>query len=391
MAFVCTKGCGKTLSSKRNLADHEAKCHGCDILQCPHCLERFDTPLKKCRHKKQCSRAHESISNTVAGNGIVGSNNNVNSNNTNITLNITVPAVDFLNTDLLQTKKDIWANPAPIQLATSQRRLHDAILAVMHFTGSPVNHNVHGLQEKGTSMTVTLNGRKAQICKRQGLETSVQNVCDVANSPEIKPLLGAVLDKELPLRPTKQSALNSLYSRYSRNIKNKGNFPWTDCSPTETPRFTSEDTLVAMFDPEAPGPMLKELCARFGFGDKWWFVGAGELNDRVLAEALRRAGIVPNPDSWQVVKDPSQILVELEILVSNVVGTYHDNLKEELVDIQRLSGVVTDMEDTAATAELSQVRTDFERRVDITRKLCTASLAKAAMRYIQTGELQSPT
>jgi hypothetical protein len=146
-----------------------------------------------------------------------------------------------------------------------------------------------------------------------------------------------------------------------------------------------------MFDPEAPGPMLKELCARFGFGDKWWFVGAGELNDRVLAEALRRAGIVPNPDSWQVVKDPSQILVELEILVSNVVGTYHDNLKEELVDIQRLSGVVTDMEDTAATAELSQVRTDFERRVDITRKLCTASLAKAAMRYIQTGELQSPT
>ena len=228
------------------------------VHQC-ECSETFANRKDKHRHRLRCEVAQGIIDEQHAARVQLENSNNTNSNNTNsnntttvtdnsvdnstnvnienLVINLPAPAApavpappaapvavnDFADTNIQTVIDDILRNPAPIQVAHKKGVLHEAMLSVMHYTGSEENHNVYGIEMKGRSLHVRQRGRRRAIDKTKALDSIFKRVQTVSNSPLIRALLMGNNTTDLPVTvPTTLRERKQIESMYQFMIQYKG-------------------------------------------------------------------------------------------------------------------------------------------------------------------------
>jgi hypothetical protein len=183
-----------------------------------------------------------------AGVGFIGDHNTVNNtvhNVNNVTINCT-PAqkdeiVSFLDTDLDAVVKLILKDPSRFQLALQNGNIHQELCKATHFGEIDRNHNILGIQEKGTSMRVIQGGRKMAMCKAEGITRIINNNQKIASDTQIPGYFG----KE-PIRKN-----DRVRQAISRVVQNKGDYvPKNDFT-----KFVPEGTLP----PKAHEDMIEDF------------------------------------------------------------------------------------------------------------------------------------
>jgi 5-methylcytosine-specific restriction protein A len=184
-------GCGKSLSSARYLAEHEAKCDGIGSLECP-CGATFGDRYQKYRHKKTCDVARERA--TRLANPIV---NNITINNNPPPLQVPPPAEpldvnDYGETDLEAVLSHLREAPAAqerLRRAFVSGALHEELTRLTHFEGPERNRNVISVEPHGATMKVACEGVVIKIDATRGVQDIVYNNVELANSDVVRRVL----------------------------------------------------------------------------------------------------------------------------------------------------------------------------------------------------------
>ena len=190
-----------------SLNKHLASCDGIAPLQCPKCLEMFDTKKQKDAHRKNpCGQNAERASTSATATAAINvgntqgnvSVNNVTRSNNNTTINNTVinvdreslpQVLDFFATNKKSVILFIQDDPCKIQMAYKFGMMHEALTAVTHFTGPKENRNIIKMYAKTTMMKVLQDGEPIKIPLCDGLDEIMRNNHSIANSPEVKKFL----------------------------------------------------------------------------------------------------------------------------------------------------------------------------------------------------------
>lgn len=217
-------------------------------LQCPTCLETFPNRTAKSRHvgKRTCVKV-------AGGSTVVSGCKNVTIVNIHLPQTQEDDVVSFVDTDIDSVVQLVLRDPARFQLAMYNGSLHQELCKATHFGPIPHNHNVYGLEAKGSKMRVHHRGKKVIMDKGHGLTRIMNNNHRIASDDKTAPYLGKhTMDRD----------------QYSKNLisdvlHNKGDYvPVVDFYDRIPDFVPPADCLQAILD-----DFTKVVVAHWNFGD----------------------------------------------------------------------------------------------------------------------------
>jgi len=300
-------------------------------------------------------------------------NNNQVDNSTR-TVNNTIVLNDFHKTDLKQAILDILRDPAFVQQAQEAGMIVEALARSIFHTGALQNRSVHGIDNKGTTMQVQMDGKKCAINRENGLHHTLATVRSVANSPDLRDFLlpsawGEILPSFVEIGDQEQ--LKDSLRRLGLIHQNGGSFPHKIVTVDKLPSFADEsvvrrkimDTVIQHEDYGVRHPAIgrfkgamMELTKNFAYKGGRWFAATGSLHgtprwntDKVVLSqpmaqlwpgyideysepppvpALHQALEDRTQLGWEVIRDPMRIQTFLFRTLCATVESLRQGLSE---------------------------------------------------------------
>lgn len=191
--------------------NHDSKCTGLHILQCPCCLQMFSNKHQKAAHKKK----HPNGACRAAS--VVNTTNSINIGNQNIGTQIIIQGggdalqrvLDFASTqNSTQIILHLQGNPAEIQIAhkLGDTTLHQALTSISHYTGPLETRNITRFDTGHSVFKVISDGVPTPDRVSRVLDTVEKRNRAIANDPAIKPLLTKDVNEVMLPMPTTDKA-----------------------------------------------------------------------------------------------------------------------------------------------------------------------------------------